>query len=85
MKRLMIIAAIMMMFGYLFADVTTHFINKSSTDEQNQIGRKYYPVLYKMKESIIYPIHNKNRIKSYEKGSNGTQVTQMRSGYKVKK
>jgi hypothetical protein len=83
MKSLITIAIIMLMVGYLFADVTTHLINKRKP--KNDIGRKYYPVLYKIKEHSIYPIHNKNRIKSYERGSNGTQVTQIRNGYKVKK
>jgi hypothetical protein len=85
MKRVIIVAIIMLIVGYLFADVSIHIINKRSPDRQNAIGRKYYPALYKMKEHIIYPMHNKSRVKSYGKGSNGTDVTQMRSGYKVKK
>jgi hypothetical protein len=84
MKNLILVFLLMFTFGYFLADVTSHMI-KSHSGRRNEIGRSYYSVLYKMKERLIYPIHNRDRIKSYSKGMNGVQVTQFRTGYKVKK
>jgi hypothetical protein len=83
-KRLAVIVLLMLVVGYLSADVTVHLIKRNSNNEYG-IGHKYYPALYRIKERTIYPIHNRERIKSYEKGTKGTETSQIRSGYKVKK
>jgi hypothetical protein len=84
MKKMILIFIIMFTVGYLVAEVTGRAINCKSI-KREEIVRNYYPALYKIKERVIYPIHNRDRIKSYERGMNGVQVTQIRSGYKVKK
>jgi hypothetical protein len=74
----------MFAFGYFLADVATHMANINA-NKKTEVGRKYYPLLYKVKEKIIYPAHNKTIVKSRQKGIDGIQVTKIRSGYKVKK